>query len=490
VDEYTEWGYVQTDEIGLSGLEATLEGELRGRSGYRATLVDVFGREVSTIGQPQPATPGHNVLLTVDLELQTAVEDALARGTRAAFSRAGVAIAMDPRNGAVLALVSLPSYDNNLFAEGISEEAYAALSEDPDHPLVNHGISGIYPPGSTFKIIPAAAALEEGVVTTQTLLGDGYELDRANDGVIWLPNRYFPWDRQQDQPFYCWVHDLGYGHGRINIVTALAESCDIFFYQLCGGYREFEGLGLEALDEYTLLFGLGRTTGIDLPAENRGLVPDAKWKRQTYGQSWVTGDTYNMAIGQGYVLATPLQMLNATAAIANGGYLFRPQLVHQITSADGEVLRGFSPDLIRELPVSHENLQVVRQGMFEAVNWQYGTATGAAVPGIVVAGKTGTAEFFVDRNEDGWPDRDAEGNLPTHAWFTAFAPYEDPQIALVVLIDGGGEGSKAAVPVAAEILKAYFGPEQTAEDRETGFAVQADTVATAESAEDKVDHDQ
>ncbi len=463
VDVYVEQGYVQTDEIGLAGLEATFEQTLCGEAGYRAVVVDVYGREVRGIGQPLSPVPGHNLVLTIDLELQRVAEEALRYGLQAAYRRAGVAIAMDPRNGAVLAMVTLPSYDNNLFAQGISAKAYAELAEDLDHPLVNHAISGIYPPGSAFKIIPAAAGLEEEVITPRTLLGDSERLDGANDGVIWLPNKYFPWDRRQDQPFYCWVHELGYGHGRINVVMALAESCDIFFYQLAGGYARFEGLGLEALDQYAQLFGLGQLTGIDLPAENPGLVPDAKWKRQVYGQSWVTGDTYNIAIGQGYVLATPLQMLNATVAVANGGYLYRPRLVYRTTDANGKVLQDFVPELIRELPIAREHLDVVRQGMYEAVNWEHGTATDAALPNVAVAGKTGTAEFFIDRNQDGWPDRDAEGNLPTHAWFTAFAPYEDPEIALVILIEGGGEGSQAAVPVAVEILQAYFAPEESLE---------------------------
>jgi len=464
VDAYVERGYAPTDQVGLAGLEFTFEDELRGQAGYRLIVVDVHGREVRTVGQPQMPIPGHNLILTIDLELQQAAEEALRHGLQMAHSRAGVVIAMDPRDGAVLAMVSLPSYDNNLFAKGISAEEYAALSEDPDRPLVNHAISGIYPPGSTFKIIPAAAGLEEGVITPGALLGDGE--DGANDGVIWLPNKYFPEDRQQDQPFYCWSHKYGYGHGRVNLVQAIALSCDIFFYQLAGGYHEFEGLGVETLDRYARLFGLGEVTGIDLPGEHPGLVPDPKWKRLTYAENWVTGDTYNMAIGQGFILATPLQMLNATAAVANGGYLYRPQLVYQVTDAEGKVYRAFAPELIRELPIAPEHLTLVREGMYQAVNWEHGTATKAALPDIAVAGKTGTAEFFIDRNQDGWPDRDAKGNLPTHAWFTAFAPYEDPEIALVVFIEGGGEGSSTAVPVAAEILQAYFDLQKTREAME------------------------
>jgi penicillin-binding protein 2 len=189
-------------------------------------------------------------------------------------------------------------------------------------------------------------------------------------------------------------------------------------------------------------------------------VPTAKWKRVNYSESWVTGDTYNMSIGQGFVLATPLQVLNAASAIANGGTLYRPQIVHEITDSEGDVVQAFAPDVLRQLPVSAENLDIVRQGMRAAVAGPGGTAHAISVPGVAVAGKTGTAEFFVDRNKDGFADRDNKGNLPTHAWFTGFAPYENPEIALIVLIYGGGEGSAAAVPVGNEILNYYFGQDK------------------------------
>jgi penicillin-binding protein 2 len=204
---------------------------------------------------------------------------------------------------------------------------------------------------------------------------------------------------------------------------------------------------------------MGTQTGIDLPGEAPGLVPTVKWKRINYSESWVTGDTYNMSIGQGFVLTTPLQVLNSAAAVANGGTLYRPQIVGEVIDGDGEVVRAFSPDVVRQLPISPENIELVRQGMWSAVNGAGATAWAIDVPGITVAGKTGTAEYFVDRNKDGIPDRDREGNLPTHAWFTTFAPYEDPEIALVVFVSGGGEGSAAAVPIANEILNYYFAPD-------------------------------
>jgi penicillin-binding protein 2 len=428
--------YDANDIVGLTGVELTFEDELRGRKGQRHIEVDITGREIRAIGSPMEPVPGHNLILTIDLDLQAVVEEALQEGITRAKSQSGVAIAMNPQTGEILAMVSLPSYDNGLFVGGISEEDYAQLSEDPRRPLVNHAISGLYPPGSTFKIVTAVAGLEEGIVDRRSVL--------FCPGTIWIPHRFAPDNPELAQPFNCWAQD---GHRSISMVEAIAQSCDIYFGMLAGGYREFEGLGQEALDNYALLFGLGQPTGIDLPGENAGLAPDETWKRLTYGETWVTGDTYNVAIGQGFILATPLQILNATAAIANGGKLYRPQLVREIKDVEGNVVRPFKPELIRELPVSSETIAIVRQGVRGAVT--HGTAWGANLGEVAVAGKTGTAEF---------PGRrDWEGNLPTHAWFTAFAPFDDPEIALVVFVEGGGEGGIVAVPIAAEILSYYFG---------------------------------
>ncbi len=445
-EEYVNRGYdPYSDRVGLTGVELAFEDELRGRKGRKHIEVDVAGRESRTVGEPESAEPGHNLILTIDLELQRAMEGALYQGMGVAGSKAGVAIAMNPQTGEILGMVSLPSYDNNLFAEGISVEDYERLSTDSHHPLVNHAISGLYPPGSTFKIVPATAALQEGIVTPQTQF--------TCEGTLWLPNKYFPDDPEQAQPFYCWIHKWG-KHGPVNFISGIAQSCDIYFYILSGGLRDFEGLGLERLTDYAHLFGFGERTGIDLPGENVGLVPSRKWKRLTYSEIWVTGDTYNIAIGQGFLLATPLQILNATAAVANGGTLYRPQIVYQVTDAEGRVLRSFAPEVIREIPVSEENLALVREGLTAAVDW--GTAMNAYLPWVSVAGKTGTAEYFADENEDGYPDRDRKGNLPTHAWFTAFAPVEAPEIVLLVLVEGGGEGSETAAPIAAQILQYYF----------------------------------
>ena len=443
-DYYRERGYdLERDRVGLTGVEQSFESELRGRRGRKYIEVDVAGREVRTVGQPDPPTPGHNLVLTLDLDLQRYVDQALREQMKAVGSQSAVVIVMNPKTGEILAMVSLPTYDDNLFARGISQEDYERLSNDPNHPLMNHAISGVYPPGSTFKLVPAAAALEEGVVNRWTKL--------HCDGILWLPNERFPDDPKLAQPFYCWVHEFGHGHGDLSIVAGIAVSCDIFFYQIGGGYRNFQGLGLDRLVKYSQDFGYGELTGIDLAGESPGLVPDAKWKRLKWSETWTTGDTYNMTIGQGFILATPLQVLNATAAVANGGTLYRPQIVYQVTDTEGNVVRDFQPEIIRRLPISEENLDIVRQGMEGAVQW--GTAQWANLAEVSVAGKTGTAEYC-----DKYPDcLDEKGRIKTlHAWFTAYAPTDDPQIAIVAFVYGGGQGAESAVPVAADIIRYYF----------------------------------
>jgi len=443
VKAYEAKGYnVNEDQVGLIGAEAAFEELLRGHKGEKYIEVDVAGREVNAVSE-NPPIPGKSLRLTVDLALQEQMIQALQRGLEQAGAGIGVAIAMNPQTGEILGMVSLPAYDNNLFSGGISVADYRRLSEDPYHPLINHAISGRHPPGSTFKIIPAAAALQEGVITRRTLI--------KCQGTMWLPDQRFPDDPELGQTFYCWIHKLNRGHGDMNIISGIAHSCDTYFYWLGGGFLDdFDGLGLERLTEYSHLFGLGEPTGIEIPGENSGLVPTAKWKRINYSERWVTGDTYNMSIGQGYVLATPLQMLNATAAVANGGILYRPQILYQVLDDDGNMIQDFAPKVIRDLPIDPLHLSTVVEGLEAAVVW--GSAQGAYLDTVRVAGKTGTAEFF-DPNIP----PDDEGNLPTHAWFTAFAPVEAPEIALVVFVYNGGEGSDTAVPIAAEILRYYFG---------------------------------
>ncbi len=442
---YEEKGYGADAWVGWAGLEFTFEDVLRGRPGQRVIEVDVNGREKAVLGQEVPPIPGKNLILSLDLEIQQAMREALVAGSDPKRSESAVAIALDPRNGFVLAMASLPAYDNNIFADGITTAEYDSIAHVPGEPLLNHAISGIYPPGSTFKLVPAAAGLEEKIITPYTRLND--------PGIIYLPNRNFPDDPNLAQPFVCWIYKLGGAHGDVNITEALGESCDVFFYKLGGGWyaTNFEGLDVGSLAEYAGLFGFGEMSGIDLPGENAGLIPDSKWKRVTKGERWVTGDTYNMAIGQGDVLATPLQIAQMTAAVANGGSLYRPQLVAAVIDSDSRLVERKQPELIRQIPVSAKNLAIVREGMWMAVNWVHGTARNVALGDVTVAGKTGTAEFFD-------PDipRDNKGNLPTHAWFTAFAPYEAPEIVVTVFVYNGGEGSAVAAPIANRILRTYF----------------------------------
>ena len=445
-DLYRANGYAANDPVGLTGLELQYEDRLHSSKGQETIEVDVSGRKLRTVGEPALPKAGFNLRLTLDMDLQRIVASALEKGIRATEQRAGVAIAMDPRSGQILAMVSLPAFDNNLFVGGISVRDYGVLSQDKRRPLINHAVAGLYPPGSVYKIIPAAGALQDGIVTPDTIIID--------EGALWLPNRFFPDDPELAQPFYCWYRE---GHGRVNFLYALAVSCDVYFYHIAGGYEPsgFEGLGVERLAYYADLFGVGEPTGIDLPGEAGGLVPTPKWKRFNYAETWVTGDTYNMGIGQGFVLVTPLQILNATAAVGNGGRLYKPYLVQQVLDADGNVIETRQPQVIRNLldVISPENLALVQQGL-QMVTAQGGTAEELDVPGIALAGKTGTAEFC-----DNYPKcLDRDGRVKTsHAWFTVYAPAEDPEIAVVVLVYGGGEGSLVAAPIAAEILRYHFG---------------------------------
>lgn len=483
-DDYLEYGYSKDDRVGYSGVEARMEAELSGTKGERRIEVDVAGKQIRVVGEAVDPIPGLNVHLTVDTRLQAAATYALTN-TLASINRTwnlelqhGVVIAMDPRSGEILAMISVPTYDNNRFSTQIDLDYYQSLLEDIYNPLVNHAISGQYPPGSTFKLVTASGVLEDGVVGPETRV--------VGEGIVYLENRYAPNDPGQAQPFYCWYRE---GHGALNIVDALAQSCNIFFYKVGGGFpdQNLEGLGESRLAWYAEQYGFGSPLGVELLGEAGGHVPTARWKRLTYGESWSTGDTYNMATGQGFVTATPLQVLSMAATVANGGTLYRPKIVHHYTDSAGNIVRAersemgvnatvvtdaegnpisrletaeemalvFEPEVIRWLDISPENLSLIQAGMRRAVT--DGTAKTASLDefGIHVAGKTGTAEFCDDLAirrgwcREGWP-------LPTHAWFAAYAPYEDPEIAVVAFVYNGGEGSAVAVPIVYQFLEAYF----------------------------------
>lgn len=454
-EDYRAEGYdPSVDRIGVAGIEATYEDVLRGQKGQRIVEEDVLGREVRVVDEPAVAVPGRNVHLTLDLELQAFVEETLRAGMARpnVNSPRGVAIVMNPQTGEVLAMVSLPTYDNNLFAKGISAREWRRLGEDPHTPLLNHAISDGLPPGSVFKVVVASGALQEEAIVRDTRF--------LCEGTMVVPNKFYPNDPGQAQPFYCWNRS---GHGWLDVVGGVAHSCDIFFYKTGGGFEEedFDGLGVSGVAEYARLFGMGEPTGIELPAEIAGLVPTADWKRLTFGESWSTGDTYNLSIGQGFLLVTPLQMLNAVNAVANGGTLYRPTIVHHVTDPEGNVVEPFAPDIQRALPVDEEHIATVQEGMEGAV--AYGTAPNAQLEGIRVGGKTGTAQFC-DNIAQELGICGVGLDMPEHAWFAAYAPVEDPEVSVIVFVYNGGEGSVTSVPVAHDILEHYFGLDQTEAD--------------------------
>jgi penicillin-binding protein 2 len=452
VEDYEARGYNPAfDRIGYDGIEFSLEDVLAGQPGRQIVEQDVAGLTVRTVGETVAAEPGYNVRLTIDVELQEAARDALVNridyiNTSAGriVTERGVVIAMNPRTGEVLAMVSWPTYDNSRFARAIDYPYYLQVWQDPLRPLFNQAVSSLYPPGSIFKLITATGALQDGIITAE---------QRINcPGRIELENRYYPNDPGQAQTFVCWLES---GHGELRIVEAIAQSCDVFFYKVGGGYEDEVpgiGLGIERLGHWMAEYGLGDFTGIELAGEIDGVIPSPAWKRRTWGENWSTGDTYNAAFGQGYVLATPLQMLNVLNTIANDGVRTRPTLVREIIDAEGHVVRGFEPDVIGRVPVDQEYLDLIQEGMRRAV--LEGTATGANLPYVPVAGKTGTAEYCDD--EAAALDLCIPGNWPTHGWFMAYAPYENPEIAVVAFVYNGGEGAFVALPIVREVIDAYF----------------------------------
>lgn len=423
-------GYERDDTLGLTGIEAAFEEELRGLRGREQVEVNAVGRVVQHLAVLTPVQAGSNLVLTLDLELQRRVAEILAAAMARARSPQVVAVVMDSRYGDVLASVSLPTYDNNLFASGISAAEYGRLQDDSRRPLVNHAIAGQYPPGSTFKVVTAAAALQEHVVTSTTRV--------VSTGTLTLPG-------------YVLRDWLQGGHGSLTVREALAQSCNTCFAMIAGGSptASLQSLGHRRMAEYARAMGFGERTGIRLPGEAAGIVPTEEWKRQVRGESWYVGNTYNLAIGQGDLLATPLQLLNVVNAIGNGGALVRPRVVLESRTPEGEVTKAYPPEVIRRLPIAAEHLAVIRAGMRDTVASERGTAYwDINAPGLPIAGKTGTAEYA--------GPRDAKGKLPTHAWFAGYAPHDAPEVSVVVLVYGGGEGSAVAAPVAGEIFKAYY----------------------------------
>jgi len=420
-------GYRERSTIGKAGLERQYDRQLRGSEGVRRIQVDVAGRVIRTLEETAPV-PGDTLSLTIDRQVQetaeTALADALYRiGARNGQSCAGAVVALDPDSGAVLAMVSKPAYDPNLFARGISGREYRKLMDNPLYPMLDRVSGASFPCGSTFKMITASAALQEGVCQPTS----GFYCP----GVLYVG----------EQPFNCFVRS---GHGGISFTDAIAHSCDVVFYRLG------QGLRIDRLDDYAGRYGIGRKTGIDLPDEDPGLLPDPAWKERMVHEEWYPGDTINLSIGQGFLGVTPLQLALVTATVANGGTVWRPFLVGQMTDAQGGVTARTSPHPTGNVGINPEYLEAVRRGMRGAV--AYGTATAAALPDLVVAGKTGTAENFPS------PSNPYGRN---HAWFTCFAPYDHPRIVVTVFLEAsGGFGGQWAAPIAREVMAAFFREEK------------------------------
>ena len=540
------------DRIGYEGIERYLEARLAGQRGSILREVDVAGEVIKVVAQVDPA-PGQNVRLTIDTDLQAFARQALIdqleelnRTAGRSVSQQGVVIAMDPRTGEVLALVSYPSYDNSRFARAIDVEYFLEIVADPLFPLLDKTIKGQYPPGSVWKVITAAAVLEEKVIDPDTLLLD--------EGQLLVENRYAPLDRAAAQRFVCWLRS---GHGRVDMIRGISWSCDVYFYQIGGGNPNLSsqtirpgGLGIDDLFRYGTAFGIGSELGIELPFENPNRMPDPDWKRRNQGESWSTGDTYNAAFGQGYVNVTPLQLISSVAATINGGLLYQPTIIREFLDEERQVIEGFQPKVLRTInremmnpgdeltlllledmlmkgesslacvcepnsawydpfrcdPEGYRNtvdlnpdpgiedlqtyrihiplnysfngsvcqqvrfrtvntpyippfvtasaLDLVREGMREAVIGEGGTAQPAALPFVEVAGKTGTAEYCDD---NAWAlNLCVPGQWPAHAWYTGYAPYNDPEVIILAFVYNGGEGSQVALPIVRRTMEEYY----------------------------------
>ncbi len=425
-DELTalkDQGYTMTDSIGKQGIEKSYEAMLRGVAGGELVEVDALGQVKKALGVIAPQK-GKNIRLTLDAGLQRVAFQALEKVLTDANLKRGALVALDPKTGAVRALVSYPSYDNNLFARGISQAAYSELAGDPNKPLFNRAIGGEYPPGSTIKPLLAAAALSEGTITPETTI--------ESRGGIQVGRSFFgDWK----------------AHGFTDLRRAIAVSSDVYFYSIGGGYGNIRGLGMERMKSYEERFGWGKKTGIDLPGEQDGFLPTPSWKEERFGERWYIGDDYNASIGQGYVTATPLQIAVAIAAIANGGTVPTPHLVEGVQDAQGQEVKVESTPKADHI-FSEAILRVVREGMRETIT--EGTAQSLQDLAVPVAGKTGTAQFG--------------GAKQTHGWFASFAPYQNPELAIIVLVEDQSEtATYHAVPITHAVYEWYFNREKNNE---------------------------
>ena len=492
VDFWESLGFVaDRDKVGYGGVELNYQDILAGQNGLKLVEKDVAGSLLAEVGPGNPAVPGNNLKLTIDTRLQaiatSALENRMEFINRVAGdvrTTIGAVIAMDPQTGEILAMVSIPTYENNRFSRFIPEYYFRQLFEDASKPLVNHAISSTFPPGSSYKMVTAVGALNEGVIDANRTLFDA--------GQITIQNQYFPNDPGKAKEFVCWKED---GHGNVDFLRGIAWSCNVYFYKIGGGFEDEvpgDGLGIDLLGVYARALGYGSRLGIDLPGEEDGLIPNQDWKRLNLGESWSTGDTYNSVVGQGFVGATPLQVLTSISTIANGGRVMWPHVVQEVLDGEGNIQRRYGPCVLWDIadgvlmkdtsqiaagcdsmdPELRENLiagysvspditvapsvlDLAREGMRLVVEDEEGTANPYAVlDGISSGGKTGTGEFC---DETAFKRNLCEpGNWPSHSWYTGFAPYENPEIVVIAFVYNGSEGAITSGPIVKQVLEAYF----------------------------------
>ncbi len=416
--------YEGGDLIGKRGLERLREKDLRGEKGSSSTEVDARGFEQQQLKSVDPL-PGRDLTLTIDAELQMAAEQYMAIS-----DKAGAVIAMEVDTGKLLAAASTPTIHLEDFVGGISKKNWDALLNNPQHPLLDKVVQGIYPPGSTYKIVTALAGLSEGVITEHS--------------TFYCPGHYYFGNRL----YRCWKHS---GHGTVDIRRAITESCDVYFYQV--GQR----VGVDKLAEYAKKLGLGTRSGVELEHEKQGIVPTKAWKRERFKDKWHDGETLSIAIGQGFNSMTPLQICIMTAAIANGGKIYRPQIVESVKTTDGYVVEQFQPELVSELSERERSyLHLIQDGLLGVVEGKRGTARNVRIEGITVAGKTGTAQVVRLAQYKGLQEQEIPYEYRDHAWFTCYAPADHPKIAVTVLVEHGLHGGSGAGPIARVVLKKYF----------------------------------
>lgn len=415
--------YSGGDIIGKRGLEKLREADLRGDKGRSYTEVDARGFEQQLLKTLEPL-PGRELRLTLDVEMQQIAESYMAAG-----EKAGAVVAMEVNTGRLLAAVSAPTIHIEDFVGGISRKKWKALLDNPKHPLINKVAQAAYPPGSTYKMVTALAGLSKNVINEDT--------------TFYCPGRY----KFGNRTYRCWKHS---GHGPVNLIKAIEQSCDVYFYQV--GQR----VGVDALAEYAMKLGLGKRSGVEMEYEKKGIAPTKKWKLKNRKSKWQEGETLSVAIGQGFNLTTPLQICIMTAALANGGKVYKPQLVERVVDPDGNVLESFEPEVISQLKGEKRFLGLIKKGMEQVVHGKRGTARKVKIEGLRIAGKTGTAQVVKLAQYRHLKEEDIPYKYRDHAWFTCFAPAEKPEIAVTVLVEHGLHGGSGAGPIARAVVNQYF----------------------------------